>query len=112
MTDEQKKKLAELKAQPDTKEVYPLCVGELENGVPTAKAQVVFCREPTFPECQFFLDQAVDTKAKGKAAVTLFGHCLLHPATIAEIKRAGHVVALANKFIEVAGINDDVAVGK
>lgn len=113
MSEQHKATLADLQSKNKGVEIYPLCVGELDaKGVPTARAQVVFCREPTFPECQLFLDNAVDDKTKGKSAVELFTLCLLEPTEIAGIKRPGHVVALANRFIKIAGITDDVAQGK
>lgn len=113
MGEDQQKVLADLQAKHSGIEIYPLCVGELDaKGAPTARAQVVFCREPKFEECQLFLDEATGDKTKGKSAVTLFELCLLHPAELGAIKRPGHVVALANRFIKVAGITDDVTQGK
>jgi hypothetical protein len=113
MSEEHKKLLADLKAKHPGVEIYPLCAGELDpKGVPTARASVVFNREPTFPECQLFMDEATDDKSKGKSAISLFELCLLHPASKDAIKRPGHVVALANRFIKVAGITDEVTQGK
>jgi len=113
MSEEHKKLLADLQAKNKGVEIYPLCAGDLDaSGAPTARASVVFCREPKFEECQLFLDQATDDKTKGKSAVTLFELCLLHPDTLQGVKRPGHVVALANRFIKVAGITDEITQGK
>lgn len=113
MNEEQNKLLADLKIKHPGVDIYPLCAGDLDSkGAPTARASVVFCREPTFPECQLFLDNATDDKTKGKSAVELLELCLLHPASKDAIKRPGHVVALANRFIKVAGITDEVTQGK
>lgn len=113
MSEEHKSLLADLQAKHKGVEIYPLCAGDLDaKGAPSARASVAFCREPKFEECQLFLDQATDDKQKGKSAVTLFELCLLSPDSLQAIKRPGHVVALANRFIKVAGITDEVTQGK
>lgn len=112
LSDEQKKLLADLK-QKTPVEIYVLCAGELDkHSRPTDRASVAFVREPTFAECQNFLDNATDDKSKGKSAVVLLDLCLLHPQNVEAIPRPGHVVALANRFLKVAGITADVTQGK
>jgi hypothetical protein len=102
LTDEQKKKKAELEAKHGV-ECYLIRGAGVD----------AWYKEPTIGDVELFMTDNGDPKSRGRALIDLLRRNLADGTTETVFgKRAGAIVSHAGKYADVVGISTDAILGK